>query len=75
MIAGGLVLVVIGLASLPVPLFPSFPTLLLGTVLLARASSRIRRWLAGQAWLERALGRVKNPRTLSRLRQALGLDA
>jgi uncharacterized membrane protein YbaN (DUF454 family) len=75
LMAGGFALVVVGVASLPVPLFPSFPTLLLGVVLLARASPRARRWLARQPWLERALGRVKNPRTLARLRNALGLDA
>jgi uncharacterized membrane protein YbaN (DUF454 family) len=70
----GATLIAVGVLSLPVPLFPSFPTLLGGVLLLARASTRARRWLSRQAWLERALSRIRNPALQQRVRNALGLS-
>jgi uncharacterized membrane protein YbaN (DUF454 family) len=70
----GLTLTVIGIVSLPVPLFPSFPSLLLGLVCLARASTRFRGWLARQPHMQRLLMRIKNPHMRARICAALGLD-
>jgi uncharacterized membrane protein YbaN (DUF454 family) len=72
--AAGALLVAIGVLSAPLPLFPSMLSVLLGLVLLARASSGMRRWLRAQTWLSQLLLRVKDERRRAQLRRALGLD-
>lgn len=71
--AVGAALLTIGIVSLPVPLFPSLLCLALGAICMARASTRMRRWLAAQPWLARSLAQVSNARLRARLAALLGI--
>ena len=64
--------VLVGIVSLPLPLFPSLLFVLIGVALIARSSLRIRRRLFAQAWFIQALARVKNDRAQQLLARLLG---
>jgi uncharacterized membrane protein YbaN (DUF454 family) len=69
--AGGLC-VVLGIASLPLPLFPSLVFVLIGAALIARSSLRMRRWLFAQPWFVAALGKITNARAQRLIARVLG---
>jgi uncharacterized membrane protein YbaN (DUF454 family) len=70
-VLGGGALLVIGIVTLPVPLFPSIACVLFGLALIARASQRIRRWLLARSWVTRALALIPNHAHRERVRVLL----
>ncbi len=62
----------VGVVSLPLPLFPSLVFVLIGAALIARSSLRVQRWLFAQSWFTQALARVKNERAHQLLARLLG---
>ncbi len=64
--------VLVGIVSLPLPLFPSLLFVLIGFALIARSSLRVRRWLFAQARFSQALSHVKNERAQQLLARLLG---
>lgn len=68
----GVLCVIVGIASLPLPLFPSLVFVLIGAALIARSSLRVRRWLYAQPWFTAALGKITNARAQRLIARMLG---